>query len=152
MKVTASYGPTRTHRTTAFALVAASMLTVMLVAQLYAFEEFAPILMQIMKVSEAGTSFLAAAMLVIAELFTLPYLLGMYTSRLFRYVSAGLAFVVSGYWLFSAFTNSHAVNAGLFSSALAVPGGILAAVWTAIVFFLVITVIAADSRFRHASS
>ena len=128
------------------------MLVVMLVAQLYSFEDFAPLLGQNMQGDDVVISYVAAALLVIAELFSLPYLLGMYISRFLRYTSAGLALGVSVYWLFTAFTNSHAVNTGLFSSTFVVSGGILAAAWAGLLVFLVVATVAADTRFRHASS
>lgn len=151
MKIHASYGPGRSRSASVVALAAAGMLVVMLVAQLYAYEDMAHAVSALLPAGDTRSLYAGAALLVIAELLSLPYLLGMYLSRLMRYCSAATAFGVSGFWLFASFTNAHAENSGLFSSSAVVPGGILPAAWTAGLFFLVAATIAFDSRFRHVS-
>ncbi len=128
------------------------MLVAMLVTQLYGYEALPKVLSEFMASNDRSMVQVSAGMLILAELMTLPYLLGMYISRLLRYVSAGLAFGVSCFWLFVVFTNAHIQNSGLFSDTFVVPGGIAPALWAGMLFFVVAWVIAADSNFKHAST
>jgi len=127
------------------------MMTVMLIAQLFGYEDFARLLSRLVG-TDMTTSTVFAGVVVLSELLALPYLLSMYVSRLFRCVSGLLAFVISGFWLFVALTNAHAANSGIFSVALELPGGLLAAIWSLLLFACVCYVLLADSRFRHATS
>lgn len=151
MNIPLSYGAPRNKPTWAYALVATAMLIVMLVAQLFHYEDFASVLAVVVSVNDASLLAILAGCIVLAELLALPYLLGMYVSRLMRVISALLGFGMAGFWLFTSFTNAHAGNIGMFSSTLELPGGLLAAVWSIVLFSLVCKVIFADSRFRHAT-
>ena len=150
MKIQPSHGVTRNKRTTVYALIGASMLVAMLAAQLFAYEDFAVVLSAIMPESDTRLHTVMASCIVFAELFALPYLLGMYLSKLMRLVSALLGFFIAGFWLFASLTNAHAGNSGLFSATFDVPGGLIAATWSIVLFGLICKVLFADSRFRHA--
>lgn len=134
------------------ALAASAMLVIMLVCQLYGFEDFSTDLSVVLPTTNPALIDVAAGLIVFAELFALPYLLGMYVSRLMRIMSALLAAGIGFFWLFTAFTNAHAANSALFSSTLIVPGGIWPALWSCVLVCAVAFTIAADSRFRHATS
>lgn len=151
MSVTPARGTVRTKSTWLLSLLCAGMFLVMLMTQLYGYEAFSGILSQLHGGSEKSAMVLAAV-IVTAELLALPYLLSMYISRLFRFFSAALAFFVSGFWLFTAFTNAHASNAGLFSDTFELAGGLLVAVWSMVLFGAVCWVLMADSKFKHATS
>jgi len=151
MSVVATYGPPRSTRVVAASYVAAGMLIAMLLAQLYGYEGFATVLSTVVSSNDARAHQTLAAFIVIAELMALPYLLRMYVSPLLRKLSACLALIACGFWLLSALTNAHAQNSGLFSDTISLPGGLIAAVWCLLLSGTIITVIAADSRFRHVS-
>lgn len=151
MKVTPSYGPPRTKHIAALSYIVAAMVTIMLLAQLYAYEDFASILAAVVSTNDSRAHQAIAAVIVVSELVALPYLLRMYLSRLMRVVSAIAALGVSGFWLITALTNAHAQNIGLFADAVSLPGGLLAALWCLMLIGTVIAVVAADSRFRHVS-
>ncbi len=151
-KVIASFGPPRSKRTTSLAYAAACMVVLMLIAQLFGYEDFANILSSVVQTNDSNLLTVTAGLLVIGELVALPYLLRMYLSLLMRVVSALCGFVVSGFWLLTSLTNAHVSNSGIFSSSLELPGGVFAAIWSAVMFGLVCAVIFADSRFRHAHS
>jgi hypothetical protein len=127
------------------------MLVIMLVTQLYGYEEFAAVLAGVLPSNDSRAHQALAAVIVVTELMALPYLLRMLMSRLLRVLSASLAFLVSGFWLLSALTNAHAQNSGLFAGTISLPGGLLAAFWSLGLTGLVVAVIIADSRFRHVS-
>ena len=152
MKIRLTHGAPRSLRIQAVALVAAGMLVVMLVAQLFGYEDFAATLSGVLPINDLPLVKVLGGVLVLAELLALPYLLSMYISPLMRICSALLAVVVGSFWLFVALTNAHASNIGFFSTALKLPGGIVAAVWALMLFGAVFAVILHDSRFRHQTS
>jgi hypothetical protein len=128
------------------------MVVIMLTAQLFGYEDFATILSSVVQTSDASLLTILAGLIVIGELTALPYLLRMYMSLLLRLGSALSAIIVAGFWLLTAFTNAHASNSGLFSSTLELSGGLLAALWSTVLFGMICAVIFADSRFRHTGS
>lgn len=152
MKITATYGPARNPKIMALSFIAAGMMTFMLVAQLFGYEDFAIILSGVLPTNDTRELAIASGMIVMIELVALPYLLRMYISTLMRVLSAVCAFMVSGFWLLTMLTNAHAANSGMFASTLELPGGILAALWAATLFGLICVVTFTDSRFRHAGS
>ena len=149
MKVTSSYGPNRTRATQIISIVASLMLVAMLVSQLFGYEDFAVTLSTLSASNDYKFFSVLAAVIVLLELISLPYLLRMYLSPLMRIVSAAAGFFVTGFWIVSTLTNAHAENSGLLSTAITIPGGVVAAIWTFILFGLVCRVIYADSRLRH---
>ena len=151
MPIHPSYGVTRNRTTTTIALIGAAMIVLMLVAQLFGYEDFSIVLSDITAINDARSLSIISAAIVIAELLALPYLLAMYMSRLMRVVSALLAFGVSGFWLLSSLTNSHSENSALFSSTADLAGGLLAALWAFTLFACICRVIYSDSRFRHVA-
>jgi glucan phosphoethanolaminetransferase (alkaline phosphatase superfamily) len=152
MNIPTNYGPSRNRRTWVAAIGAAGMMTVMLLTQLYGYEDFSTVLSGLLSSNDMRAAVATAGLLVLAQLLSLPYLLGMYLSKLMRIMSASLSFVVACFWLFTMFTNAHAENSGVFSSVVILPGGIIAALWASLLFFLIAYTLLADSRFRHASS
>jgi len=124
----------------------------MLTAQLFGYEDLAVILGTLLPFDGRAMDYVVASGLVITELLSLPYLLRMYISRLMRIVSAAAAAIVAGFWLLTSLTGAHALNSGLFSTTLELPGGLLAVFWSLVLSGLIAPVIVADSRFRHDAS
>lgn len=151
MAITASYGPARSGRIQAAAYVASFMLVLMLVAQLYGYEGFSLALSVVLHTNDFRAHQSLAAVIVVAELMALPYLLRMYMSKLMRVVSASSAMLIAAFWLLNALTNAHAQNSAVFSDTIAMPGGLLAALWNLVLTVCVVAVLAADSRFRNVS-
>ena len=152
MKIQPSYGPARRIRTKLIARFCAGMLLIMLLAQLYKYDDFASVLSIILPVNNQQTSTILAACIVFAELFSFPYLLGMYVSKLMRVVSAIFATSVISFWLISALTNAHASNSALLSTAVSLQGGVISLLWVVAMASSLVFVISEDSRFRHDSS
>ena len=152
MKVVATYPAERSIVTWTLSIIAAVMLVVMLVGQLYGFDDFAIELAVLLPSTSSALPDITAALIVLGELLALPYLLGMYLSRLMRALSGLSAAIIGFYWLFIAFTNAHEGNSALLASSVILPGGIVAASWAFALTCAIVAVIAADSRFRHATS
>jgi ABC-type proline/glycine betaine transport system permease subunit len=152
MKIVPTYGPTRNPRMRIVALTCAALMIVMLVSQLFTYEDFPSTLDVLLPINDQPLVHLTAALVVIAELFALPYLFGMYLSKLIRVFSGLFAVAVAGFWLIMSLTNAHAANSALFSTTFKLPGGIVAAVWSLVLFGMLVWVIFYDSKFRHASS
>jgi hypothetical protein len=79
------------------AILYAALLTGMVVAQLFTFEDFI-ILFQDM--FGRSTGMIVAALIVVIEVFALPFLLRIPLSKAFRYFSLGLAGIAAVFWLF----------------------------------------------------
>lgn len=152
MTVKASYGVARNRATTGLALTATGMVVVMLLTQLFGYEDFAIILSNLLATNDARLLSVTAGAIVLAELMGLPFLLKMYMSTLLRILSAAFGFSVAGFWLLVSLTNAHAANSDLFSTTVTLPGGLVAVLWAGILFACICRVIYADSRFRHAGS
>ena len=144
--------PDRAIKTRVAALIAAGILTVMLVCQLYGYENFASVLMVSLPVMDDAQIQIAAAAIVLVELVALPFLLGMYVSPLMRIVSMTCAVLTSLVWLFTALTSSHASNTGLLSDTLTVPGGLLAFVVSIVIFCSISYVLVQDIRHVKGSA
>jgi len=128
------------------------MFLAMTLAQLFKYENQPIIMSTLMPFDDQPLSSIIAALIILAQVLGLPYLLGMYISRLMRILCAVSGTSASLFWLLTSLTNSHASNSGLFSSALDVPGGLIPAVWSMILFAGFSAVVFADSKFRHDSS
>lgn len=118
------------------ALAYAAVLVVMAVAQLFKFEEFVPILASFGLGGGERTAQILASVLVVAEVFALPYLLRIYVSPLFRIVSMLLGWLVVLLWAYLILTVLGSVNAvtdaGFLGTAIEVPFGW----WNIIIVFL----------------
>ncbi len=145
-RITAHYPTPRSLRVQVVAVATAGVLALMLVAQLYAYENFASILSTLLPYSDQTLITISAAVIVIGELFTLPWLLGMKLSRLFRAKSAIAAALIAAFWLLTALTNSHAINSGILGEKVAIPGGLLAFAWSSLLLSGVIYVLYNDTR------
>ena len=146
MKIIGTYGPKRTQRTRVAAFIVAAVLILMLLTQLYGYEDFAVTLGAVIPFSDAALLKVSAATIVIVELLSLPYLLGMYLSKLMRVLSGIFAAGMAVFWLFTSFTNSHASNSALFSTTFELPGGVLAAAMSLLLFVGIVIVIKADTE------
>ena len=124
--VSVSTGPARRIRTTYVARVVALLLILMLLAQLFGYESFSSLLLLLLPFNDHRLTELVAAGLVLAELLTIPYLLAMPLSLAMRLVCAGCGSIVMLFWVFTQLTSAHAGNAALFSDTIALPGGLLA--------------------------
>jgi len=128
------------------ALIGAGMLLLMLLTQLYSYEDFASVLTTILPFSDQPLSVISAALLVIVELFSLPYLLEMKLSRLMRVISQLFGLVVALFWLFTSLTSAHAANSALFSTTFDLPGGVLAVLWSMVLAVLTMYITYSNSR------
>ncbi len=111
----------------------AVILVVMAVAQLYAFEDFVPLLDSFGFTIAQAHAYILAAALVTSEVFALPFLLKMYVSPLFRVTSMVLAWLAPLLWVYiisAVFASVNAVqDAGFLGGAVTVPFG-----WWCLVF------------------
>lgn len=152
MNIVPTYGSPRSRSTKGFAWLAATMLIIMSLTQLYGFEDQPTILGVLLPFNDQPLATAVAALIVLAQILALPYLLGMYISRLMRLLCALACGFVSLLWLLLAFTSAHAENSGLFSTTADVGGGILPALWSLVLFACFVRVALADSKFRHDAS
>lgn len=103
----------------------AAVLTIMIVGQLFAFEKFIPVLQKYQLAGGYGTAVLAACVIVIIEVFALPFLLRMRLSPLMRGVSKVFCIAAPTIWLLLALyaymTDAVLENGGMFGTKVSVP-------------------------------
>ena len=98
------------------AWIYAAVLVVMALGQLYAFERFIPLIQAYDLPGGEPVATLVAAVIVVSEIFALPFLLRMPLSPLMRFVSMSLCILVPVLWLllsFAAIAIGDLENAGI---------------------------------------
>ena len=127
----------RSKLTWVLSLLAAAFLIILAVSQLFKYESFSDELSTALPGISATSSHMLAALLVIGEIFALPFLLGMLLSPAMRVVSMLLGWLVTATWLSiavqGALSGNSAVRAGLFGATVSLPAG-----WWAVGVFVVV--------------
>ena len=108
------------------AWVYAAVLTVMVLAQLFAFEKLVPLFQGMAFPGGAGTGSLLICLIVFYEVFSVPFLLRMPLSPLMRWVSMVFSLLVPLMWLGVALwtmNDSVVANAGILGTKVAITPG-----------------------------
>lgn len=117
----------RTKESKIAAYVYAGVLVVMAVAQLFSFEKFIPLIESYWLPGGYGTASLVAGIVVIAEVFAVPYLLRMPLSPLMRWFSLVCGLLVPIIWTIlaiSAISTTNALhNSGMLGTKIVIPAG-----------------------------
>lgn len=116
----------------------AAVLVVMVLSQLFAFEDFIPLMDTDHKVAV-----IASCLIVFAEVFALPFLLRMPLSPLMRWMSLVCSVLVPTVWLklaIAAQINDVTTNSGMLGVVLDVPTGT-----PSLIFALILVMLAAGS-------
>lgn len=112
----------------------------MALAQLFAFEKFVPLVESFWLPGGKPAAYLVAALIVISEVFALPYLLGMRLSPAMRVISMVFTAVASAIWLYISLwlnlTTNAIMNIGFLGVKLPLPVG-----WWAVFFMLALLVL-----------
>jgi len=118
--------PPKTDATRAASLIFAAMLLIMVVFQLFSFEKF-PAVLTVFSFSDEALSKVWAALIVIFEVATLPFLFSMLLSPAARVAGMVSGWVVATWWLFvSLWTlmSGHGMeNSGLLGATFPIMGG-----------------------------
>jgi hypothetical protein len=134
----------RTKDSAKVALFYAGILVVMAVAQLFTFDEFLPYIQSINLPLGNNAAYLLAPLIVISEVFALPFLLRMWLSPAFRFVSMFLGWLAAVTWVFIAFwlasTHSAISSIGFLGTVVDIAPG-----WWAVFISLLLVVLAAWS-------
>lgn len=121
-------GVPRSEAAKVVAWVYVAILTVMVVAQLFAFEDFIPLIANYQLPGDYGTASLVGGLIVLFEVFALPLLLRMQLSPLFRWFSLVCSVAAALLWVMLAvvgLSDTSVQNSGLLGSVVTVPGGIV---------------------------
>jgi len=92
----------RTSESAKVSLLYAAILVIFAVAQLFTFEEFVVYMQSVNLPFSDGVNYAVAPLLVVAEVFALPFLLRMRLSPAFRYLSMILSCLAAFMWIFLA--------------------------------------------------
>ena len=125
------------------AWVYAGILVVLVVAQLFAFEKFIPLMSDYWLPGGRGSATLLAGLLVYAEIFALPFLLRMQLSPLMRWFSTVCSVFVPLTWLILAINcllrHDSLANGGMLGAKVAVSTELqfaLAAILTVLALYI----------------
>ncbi len=89
----------RSEATKKIATLYAAIITVMLVAQLFSFDEFLALVQNMNLPISMATAYIYVSVLVVAELFAIPFLLRMTLSKAFRVLSMVCGWLVAALWI-----------------------------------------------------
>ncbi len=116
--------PPRTKKAKIIAWIYAVILVVMVLCQLFSFEDFVPLISEYNQWGGYGTAVMTSCLIVFCDVFALPFLLRMPLSRLMRYVSLLCSLLVPAIWLkLSIIAMGSEMNSGLFGAKIVVPTG-----------------------------
>ena len=123
------------------ALFYAAIIVVMVVAQLFTFDTFVLLVKEFNFPGGVRSADFLSALVVIAEVFALPFLLRMPLSKAFRWVSMVSGWLVAGLWLYVSLRlvlqASSVHNVGFLGTVVAITPG-----WWAILLSVVLGVLA----------
>ncbi len=106
----------------------AAILVAMSLLQLFGLEEFMPIIQNYWLPGGASVAAVVGSVIIVMQVFSLPFLLRMPLSRLMRLLSAGLSVAVPLVWLALAVyaqVNGYVLeNSGMLGEKIAVPTGL----------------------------
>lgn len=124
--VEATFPPKQDSRTRLFGNLLAAVMLVLALSQLIGFEKMKDVLMTYWPASMAQMALPLAALLVVLEVFAIPYLLAMRLSPLMRIVSAKCGLLVSLYVIavgvYGATAAPVGVNAGILGGYVSLAG------------------------------
>ena len=130
----------RTPDVAKIALLYAIILIIMVVGQLFSFEKFIPLIESFSLPGGYGTATLVASVVVIAEIFALPFLLRMRLSPAMCVVSMACGWIVAVGWLkltiWANVTANSLDNIGILGASIDLPVG-----WWAVLFSLALLVL-----------
>lgn len=138
-KVQANFPSHRGTGTAVAGSLCAILVVTMVVGQLSSFETIPTLLEQFWPKTLGNGAIVLGALLVVVEVMSLPYLLGMYVSPLMRVCSLLCASIVASYLLFASTYSMGAgvaKNSGIFGTHLSMHGGVLLVV--AVIFIALV--------------
>lgn len=140
----------RTRQSASVALLFAGLILIMALGQLFSFEKFIPLIESYGLPGGEGAAVLVACVIVILEVFSLPFLLRMKLSKLMRMVSMIAGWLVVVVWLKLVLWANIAVNdvdnIGLFGVHVSLPVG-----WWAVLVVAALGILAAWSAWGLGS-
>lgn len=133
----------KTPNTRRVAILVAAIYIVLALAQLFSFTRFSSVIYDMwLPAVDGQTAALLAALVVIGEVFAVPFLLSMRLSPAMRVVSMGLGWLVTIWWivtlLWQNIMGSAPNSSGLFGATVALPVG-----WWSVCFMLGVAVLVA---------
>jgi hypothetical protein len=132
----------RTKNIQAVSLLAAAIIALMAVTQLFTFEDLPAVVSALWIPGGTGGAKTVAALLVVIEVLALPFLLSLRLSSLFRYVSMVLGWCVVTLWsaltLWENLMASTISNSGILGATIPLPVG-----WWSVLFSAALGVLVA---------
>ncbi|MDB5183507.1 MAG: rane protein of unknown function [Candidatus Saccharibacteria bacterium] len=128
------------------AWVYVTILAIMVVGQLFAFEDFVPLMASYVVPINYGMSTFVACLIALTEVFALPFLLRMPLSPLMRWFSLVCGILAPAIWvklgLFAVFGHTALTNSGMFGTKVSIHSG-----WLQLIVSLLLLGLAAWSAY-----
>jgi hypothetical protein len=124
------------------AWIYAAVLVVMVVGQLFSFEKFIPLIAGYWLPGGNGATTLMAGLIVVSEVFALPFLLRMPLSPLMRWFSLGCGLVAAVLWVIlgviAVVSDNAMTNSGILGTKVTVPSGGAQLLWAVVLGVLAV--------------
>ena len=131
----------RTKETVKISIIYAAILTIMAVTQLFTFEDFLEHMQNLALPLGEVLIYALGPLIVIAEVFAIPFLLRMSLSPAFRYVSMFFGWFVAAIWLYisiwTAAFNTQVETVGFLGTLVNLPTG-----WWAVFMSITLVILA----------
>lgn len=110
-----------------------AVLVIMVVGQLFSFEKFIPLMADYWLPGGHATATLIACVIVVGEVFALPFLLRMPLSLLMRWFSLGCGLLAAGIWVILGIVaivgGGDVANSGVLGTKVTIPTGWAQLLW-----------------------
>ncbi|HET6747087.1 MAG TPA: hypothetical protein VFH06_03215 [Candidatus Saccharimonadales bacterium] len=130
----------RTKNIQAVSLLAAGIIALMAVTQLFTFEDLPAVISGLWVPGGIAAAQTIAAVLVVTEVLSLPFLLSLRLSPLFRFVSMLLGWGVAALWILLTFWENLMVgtisNSGMLGATIPLPPG-----WWSVLFSIALAIL-----------
>ncbi|NTW61517.1 hypothetical protein HGB24_02420 [Candidatus Saccharibacteria bacterium] len=130
----------KTKETENIAYILAFIFIIMVVCQLFSFDELLPLLSSLSLPGDRPTAYLLGGLIVTGEVLSLPFLLSMAMSQLMRFVSMVFCWFVPAIWIFLSIwqmiSNKSADNIGFLGTVVNIRSG-----WLATLYMLAVMVL-----------
>lgn len=154
-KIRASFPDNYDGLTKCLGVSVAIIFSLMLLLQLFTFEKI-PVIFSVLLVLDGGYASVIAGLIVIAELLSLPFLLGMSLSPLMRITSLVSGLFAVTFWygigLFTTFWGDSSLGTGIAGGKVILPGGVWLVCMMSAIFLMYVWYVVRSGALKNVAS